>query len=377
MSQGQNPIPKPKLPAVQFTSNWGGLSFGPIEALMKDPSVTEIMVNGPRRVFIETQGTLKSTPIVFTSEDELLKLFHQIAKYLGKSLDEQNLTLDGRLPDGSRVNLVIPPIAVDGPSLTIRKFSPYSLSHEQLLNAGMLDERMAYFLNCCVNARINMVISGGTGSGKTTLLNMLSSFIDTHERVVSIEDTAELKLQLPNLVRLEARPGNLRDVAPVTIRHLVINALRMRPDRIIIGECRGAEAIDMLFAMNTGHDGSMTTIHSNTARDAIRRVEAMVMLAGSELPLRTIREYVSSAIQLIVNVQRDRDGKRRIVEMIEVCGMEGEVILTQEIFKFNALENRFTCPGFVPRFIQKFNARGIQFPPDFFSDKYKITRKAS
>lgn len=376
MSQGQNPIVKK---GHNFDSSHllKDISFGPLDALMKDPSITEIMVNGPRKVFVESHGVIKVTPLSFSSEDELLKLFQQIAKFLGKSLDDQNLTLDGRLPDGSRVNLVIPPVAVDGPSLTIRKFSPYSLSADQLLRGGMLDERMAYFLNCCVNARINMIISGGTGSGKTTLLNMLSSFIDPHERVVSIEDAAELKLQMPNLVRLEARPGNLRDVQPVTIRQLVINALRMRPDRIIVGECRGSEAIDMLFAMNTGHEGSMTTIHSNSARDALRRIEAMVMIAGSELPLRTIREYVSSAVQLIVNVQRDREGKRRIVEMIEVAGMEGEVILSQEIFRYNSAENRFTSPGFVPRFIQKFNARGIQFPPDFFSDRYKITRKAS
>ena len=345
---------------------------------MSDPAITEIMVNGLSHIFIESQGTLKTTPLSFRSEEDLLKLVYDIAAYLGKTLDDKNLTLDGRLPDGSRVNIVLPPVSVDGPSLTIRKFSPLTLTYENLLSAGMMDERMIYFLHCCVSARINMIVSGGTGSGKTTLLNVLSSFIEPHERVVTIEDTAELKLKIPNLVRLEARPGNLRDVLPVTIRQLVINALRMRPDRILVGECRGSEAIDMLFAMNTGHEGSMTTVHSNTARDALRRVEAMVLLAGSELPLRTIREYVSNAVQLVVNVQRGQDGKRRIVEMIEVSGMEGDVITTQEIFRYSAKENKFYSPGFVPRFIQRFQARGIQFPPDFFAaEKYKITKKAS
>ena len=353
------------------------IDFGPLFQLMNDPSITEIMVNGPSKIFIESRGTLKSTPLSFKDEYALLQLFHTIADYLGKELNDQNLTLDGRLPDGSRVNLVMPPVAVNGPSMTIRKFSPLTLTYENLLSAGMLDERMAYFLHCCVSARINLVVSGGTGSGKTTLLNVLTSFIEPHERVITIEDTAELKINIPNLVRLEAKPGNMRDVAPVTIRNLAVNALRMRPDRIIVGECRGAEALDMLFAMNTGHEGSMTTVHSNTARDAIRRIEAMVLLAGSELPLRTIREYVSNAIQLVVNVQRGQDGKRRIVEMIEVAGMEGEVITTQEIFRFNPKENAFTTPGFVPRFIQKFQSRGIQFPMDFFSDKYKISKKAS
>ncbi len=353
------------------------IDLGPLDQLMRDPSITEVMVNGHTRIFVETKGTIKSTPLSFNSEADLLKLFQAIAQSLGKTLDDKNPTLDGRLPDGSRVNIVIPPVAVDGPSLTIRKFSPFVLSLEQLMGSGMFDERMAYFLNCCVSARINMVVSGGTGSGKTTLLNFLSSFIDPQERVVTIEDTAELKIKIPNLVRLESRPGNLRDVAPITIRQLVINALRMRPDRIVVGECRGSEALDMLFAMNTGHEGSMTTIHSNSARDALRRIESMVMLAGSDLPLRTIREYVSSAVQLVVNVQRGPDGKRRIVEMIEVSGMEGEVITTQEIFRFNYKENRFTTPGFVPRFISKFQLRNIAFPPDFFSDRYKITKKAS
>ncbi len=354
-----------------------GIDFGPLSQLMNDPTITEIMVNGASRVFTESGGMLRSTPLFFKDEASLLALIYQIAAFLGKTLDDQSPTLDGRLPDGSRINIVMPPVSVDGPSVTIRKFSPLSMTHENLLKARMFDDRMAYFLHCCVNARINMVISGGTGSGKTTLLNVLSSFIQPTERVVTIEDAAELKIQIPNLVRLESKPGNLRDIPPVTIRQLVINALRMRPDRIIIGECRGSEAIDMLFAMNTGHEGSMTTIHSNTSRDALRRIEAMVMMAGTELPLRTIREYVSNAVQLIVNVQRGQDGKRRVVEMTEVSGMEGEVITTQEIFKYNAKEARFVSPGFVPRFIQKFQSRGIQFPSDFFSDKYKITRKAS
>jgi pilus assembly protein CpaF len=353
------------------------IDFGPLAQLMSDPAITEIMVNGSGKIFVESRGTLKSTPLSFKDEAALYKLIYAIAGFLEKSLDEKNLTLDGRLPDGSRVNVVLPPAAVDGPAITIRKFSPLSMSLESLLGAGMFDERMAYFLHCCVGARINMVISGGTGSGKTTLLNVLTSFIESHERVISIEDAAELKINIPNLVRLEARPGNMRDMPPVTIRQLAVNALRMRPDRIIIGECRGSEAIDMLFAMNTGHDGSMTTVHANTARDALRRIEAMVLMAGSEMPLRTIREYVSNAIQLVVNVQRGQDGKRRVVEMIEICGMEGDVITIQEIFKYNSKENTFSTPGFVPRFVQRFGSRGIQFPADFFSDKYKIAKKAS
>ncbi|MEZ4814661.1 MAG: ATPase, T2SS/T4P/T4SS family [Bdellovibrionota bacterium] len=267
-----------------------GIDFGPLLQLMNDPTITEVMVNGAGKIFIESKGTLKTTPLFFKDEASLLKLIFEVASYLGKSLDEQSLTLDGRLPDGSRINIVMPPVAVDGPSITIRKFSPLSLTHDHLLKAGMFDERMAFFLHCCVSARINLVVCGGTGSGKTTLLNVLSSFIEPHERVVSIEDAAELKIQIPNLVRLEARPGNLRDIPPVTIRHLVINALRMRPDRIIVGECRGSEAIDMLFAMNTGHDGSMTTVHSNTARDAIRRIEAMCLLAGQ---IYLLEQFVS------------------------------------------------------------------------------------
>lgn len=357
-----------------------GIDLGPLDQVMKDPTITEVMVNGHRKIFVESKGVLKTTPLYFESEEAFLKLIHAIANFLGKSFDDKNLTLDGRLPDGSRINIVMPPVAVDGPSMTIRKFSPLSLTLEHLLKAEMFDERMGFFLQCCVNARINMVVSGGTGSGKTTLLNVLSSFIDAHERVVSIEDAAELKIQIPNLVRLEARPGNLRDLPPVTIRQLVINALRMRPDRIIIGECRGSEAIDMLFGMNTGHEGSMTTVHANSARDAIRRIEAMCLLAGTDLPLRTIREYISSAVQLVVNVQRGQDGKRRIVEMLEIAGMEGDVITTQDIFKFHPREKRFYTPGFVPRIVQKFEQRGIQFPPDFFSEKYekyKVTRKVS
>ena len=335
-----------------------------------DPSITEIMVNGPQRVFIEQRGLLKRTPVKFENSSDLLKIALEIAKNMGKRLDKNHPCLDGRLPDGSRVNIVIPPVAVDGISITIRKFSPFVLDHEQLIKSGMFDERMAYFLSCCVEARLNIVVGGGTGSGKTTLLNVLSSFIPKHERVVTIEDAAELKIKSENLVRLESRPAQDNE-GGTSIRQLVINALRMRPDRILVGECRGAEVLDMLVAMNTGHEGSMTTVHANSARESLRRLESMLLLSGVELPPRVSREHISSALDLVVNIQRQADGSRKVVEIMEVGGMEGEVILTQDIFAYEPSKG-FHALGFVPRFVERFKERGLQFPPDFFTDRYNV-----
>jgi pilus assembly protein CpaF len=346
---------------------------GPLEPFLRDASVTEIMVNGPSKIFIEQKGLLKKTTAHFGSADELIALMQAMAQALGKKLDSHNPCIDGRLPDGSRINCVIPPVAVDSPTLTIRKFSPHFLTYTQLVSNGSLDDRMAYFLNCCVAARINILVSGGTGSGKTTLLNVLSSFIPQHERIVTIEDAAELQLKTENLVRLEARPASTDEPA-IKVRDLVINALRMRPDRILVGECRGSEAFDMLSAMNTGHEGSMTTIHANSARDALRRLEGLILMAGSDMPLKVVRSNIASALQLIVQVSRSADGVRRVVEILEVGGMEGEVILTQDIFKWLSGVNGgiFRSSGLVPRFIQIFAERGINFPKDFFTDSYLV-----
>jgi pilus assembly protein CpaF len=356
--------------APHSSSQWQA-HFGPLIPLLEDPSVTEIMVNGTNKVFIEQKGLLKKTSFSFESEAVLYQILHSIAEYVGRELSEQSPCLDARLPDGSRVNIVIPPVAVDGPSVTIRKFSPFSMNHEQLIQSGMFDEKIAYFLSCCVNARLNMLICGGTGSGKTTLLNVLSSFIPSHERVVSIEDSAELKIKNDNLVRLEARPATSTDPG-VSIRNLVINALRMRPDRIIVGECRGSEAFDMLQAMNTGHEGSMTTIHANSSREALRRLETMVLMTGTDFPMRVIREHMSGAIDVIINVQRTPDGRRRVTEIIEVGNMESDVILTQGIFAYDPAKGGFHSLGFVPRFIHEFTKSGVDFPLDFFNNQYNV-----
>ena len=341
------------------------------------------MVNGPARIFIEQKGLIKKTSAKFDTPEQLNTLMQTMARAVGKTLDSHNPCVDGRLPDGSRINCVFPPVAVDGPALTIRKFSPNFLNHAQLIANGFMDDRLAYFLNCCVAARLSVLVSGGTGSGKTTLLNVLSSFIPAHERVVSIEDAAELKIRNENIVRLEARPTSL-DEPGVSIRQLVVNALRMRPDRIIVGECRGSEAFDMLSAMNTGHEGSMTTIHANSARDALRRLESLILLAATDMPLKVIRQNISSALQLVVQVSRGTDGVRRLMEVIEVGGMEGEIILTQDIFRFVPVQNSsnaagatpagglFKSMGFVPRFVQLFKERGVDFPKDFFNDGYTV-----
>lgn len=341
-----------------------GIDYGPIGRLLTDPLVTEIMVNGPSMIFVEREGQLLRANLAFRDQDQLVALLKSLAAQAARPLDDQFPMADGRLPDGSRFNAVLPSIAVDGASLTIRKFRGDVLSSQHLTSRGTWTPNMAAFLAASVRVGINVVVSGGTGSGKTTLLNILTSFVPTDERLVLIEDTGELVAAVENHVRLVSRPPGRNDPG-LPIRALVVNALRMRPDRLIVGECRGGEAYDMLTAMNTGHDGSMTTIHANSARDALRRLEAMVLMAGTDMPLRTIRQHVSSAIQLVVHMARGADGARRVVEIVEVGGMEGEAILTQDVWEWTPATG-FKTRGLVPRFIASLHERGIAFPVDFF-----------
>jgi pilus assembly protein CpaF len=310
------------------------LGYGPIQPFLDDPEVDEVMVNGPKHIYVEKSGQLIKTGVTFENNDQVLKVIDRIILPLGRRIDADTPTVDARLPDGSRVNAVIPPVAIDGASITIRKFRKEKLSIQELIKFGSLNESMAEFLRACVLSRLNIVISGGTGSGKTTLLNVLSTMIPETERIVTIEDAAELQLQQDHVVRLETRPANLEGKGMVTIRDLVRNALRMRPDRIIVGECRGGETFDMLQAMNTGHDGSLTTLHANTSRDALSRLETMVMMAGLELPIKVIRQQVSSAIDLIIQQTRLKGGERKITAITEVAGMEGDTIVLTDIFRY-------------------------------------------
>jgi pilus assembly protein CpaF len=308
--------------------------FGPIQPLLDDPEVSEVMVNGPRKVFIEKGGKLTRTAVTFDDDDHVERIIDRIILPLGRRVDADSPTVDARLPDGSRVNAVIRPVAIDGPSITIRKFKKDKLSMEQLVAFGSVTQNMAEFLRACVMAHLNIVISGGTGSGKTTLLNVLSGFIQGEERIVTIEDAAELQLQQDHVVRLETKVANTDGKGAVTIRDLVKNSLRMRPDRIVVGECRGGEALDMLQAMNTGHDGSLTTLHANTPRDAISRLETMVLMSGMDLPLKVVRQQISAAVDLIVQQSRLKDGSRKITAITEVVGMEGDTVVMTDIFKF-------------------------------------------
>lgn len=351
------------------------VGFGPISTLLRDDSVSEIMVNGPRQIFIERSGRLVESGIVFYDHRHLMNIIQRIVEPLGRHVDEASPMVDARLPDGSRVNAIIPPLALDGASLTIRKFSKKKLTDADLIRYGTLTPEMALFLNEAVRARQNVVVSGGTGSGKTTLLNVLSLYIPHDERVVTIEDSAELKLTHANLVRLESRPPNIEGKGRIAIRELVINALRMRPDRIVVGECRGAEALDMLQAMNTGHDGSLTTLHANTPRDAVMRLENMVMMAGYDLPSSAIREQIASAVNLIVQQTRMLDGSRKIIQISEVTGREGDVVCMQDIFKYDQtgidangkLQGRFAATGNIPRFVEILRQKGdLRLPLDLF-----------
>jgi pilus assembly protein CpaF len=353
------------------------IGLGPLEPLLKDPDITEIMVNSPTNIYIEREGKISRAAVAFRDNDHILQVIDKIVSPLGRRIDESSPMVDARLPDGSRVNAVIPPLSVHGPCITIRKFSKEPYGIDDLVSFGTLSAEMAQFLRACVQARINILVSGGTGSGKTTTLNVLSSFIPDDERIITIEDAAELQLHQEHVITLESRPPNIEGKGRVTIRDLVINSLRMRPDRIIVGEVRGAEALDMLQAMNTGHDGSITTCHANSARDALARIETMVLMAGTELPSRAIREQISSALNLIVHQNRLKDGTRKITAISEIVGMEGNTITLQDIFVFEQsgmdakgnVIGRFRPTGIVPTFIETFKTRGINIAPGIFGNR--------
>ncbi|HSQ17056.1 MAG TPA: CpaF family protein [Anaerolineales bacterium] len=349
------------------------LGYGPLEPLLQDPSITEVMVNGPNIIYIERQGKVERTQVNFENDAHLMRIIDRIVAPLGRRVDESSPMVDARLPTGYRVNVIIPPLSLCGPMLTIRKFSTTPFTAQDLIANGTLTMPLVSFMKACVEARVNLVISGGTGSGKTTLLNVVSAFIPSHERIITIEDIAELQLKQEHVARLEKRPPNVEGRGEVTIRQLVINALRMRPDRIIVGESRGSEALDMLQAMNTGHDGSMTTIHSNSPRDTLRRIETMILMAGLELPLRAIREQLASAIELVIHMERLRDGTRRVVKVAEVQGMEGDTIVMQDLFYFDqtGIQNgrvvgSLKSTGLRPRFADKFAINNIELPTDIF-----------
>ncbi|HLA98128.1 MAG TPA: CpaF family protein [Anaerolineales bacterium] len=349
------------------------LGYGPLEPLLQDPSITEVMVNGSENIFIERHGKIERTQIVFENDAHLMRIIDRIVSPIGRRVDESSPMVDARLPNGYRVNATIPPLSLDGPLLTIRKFAQTPFTAQDLIANGTLTPSLVSFIKACVEARVNTVISGGTGSGKTTLLNVASAFIPSNERVITIEDTAELQLKQEHVVRVEKRPPNVEGKGEVTIRSLVINALRMRPDRIIVGEARGGEALDMLQAMNTGHDGSMTTVHSNSPRDTIRRIETMVLMAGMELPLKAIREQVASALELIVHMERLRDGTRRVVKVAEVQGMEGDSVVMQDIFFFDQtgfqngrVVGSLKSTGLRPKFSEKFTVNNIELPASIF-----------
>jgi len=349
------------------------LGLGPLQPLLEDDTITEIMVNGHRNIYVERRGKIQRLPITFENDEHVMRIIERIVSPLGRRVDESSPYVDARLQDGSRVNAIIPPISLVGPVLTIRKFARTPFTVDQLIQLDSITPESIQFLDACVKARVNLVISGGTGSGKTTLLNVLSGFIPSDERIITIENAAELQLRQEHVVTLESRPPNIEGRGEITIRNLVVNALRMRPDRIIVGEIRDEAALDMLQAMNTGHDGSMTTCHSNSPRDSLSRIETMTMMAGMDLPVRAIREQVSSALDLVVHQERLRDGSRKVVNITEVSGMEGDVITMTDIFAFeqqgyenNKVIGRLRPTGLRPKFIEKIEASGIHLPPSVF-----------
>ena len=349
------------------------LGLGPIEPLLKDETITEVMINGPKKVFVERKGKLQLTNVQFHDDAHLMTIIERIVSPLGRRVDEASPLVDARLADGSRVNAIVPPLSLIGPCVTIRKFTKNPLSIDNLVGFGTLSEEMAEFLEACVKARLNIMVSGGTGSGKTTTLNVLSSFIPDKERIVTIEDAAELRLQQQHVVTLESRPANLEGRGAITIRDLVRNALRMRPDRIIVGEVRSGEALDMLQAMNTGHDGSLTTGHANSPRDILSRLETMVMMSGMELPVRAIREQIASALDLIIQQSRIQDGSRKITYITEVQKMEGDTIVLQDLFTYvqtginesGKSVGYYESSGLQPMFLNKFRMNGVELPKSF------------
>ena len=351
------------------------MGLGPIEPFLQDSSVSEVMVNGPDSIYIERSGHLIKTETRFRNAEHLMHIIDRIVSAVGRRVDESSPMVDARLLDGSRVNVIIPPLSLIGPCLTIRKFSRDVLTVDKMIEFGSFDERMAQFLEACVRGRLNVVVSGGTGSGKTTLLNVLSSYVPESERIVTLEDSAELQLHQDNLVTLETRPANIEGEGEISMRDLVRNALRMRPDRIIVGEVRTGEALDMLQAMNTGHDGSMTTAHANSARDLLSRLETMVLMSGMELPLRAIRSQIASAVDIVVQIARMRDGSRKIINISELTGMEGDIITMQDLFRFEQqgidsdgrLRGEFVSEGLRPMCSEKLELNGIHLPIDLFS----------
>jgi pilus assembly protein CpaF len=351
------------------------LGLGPLEGLLHDPEITEIMINKHNQIYVEQHGKLSLSPVTFETNDQLMQVIDRIVSSIGRRVDESSPMVDARLKDGSRVNVIIPPLALRGPTLTIRKFAKEAFTVEDLVNFGTITEDMVRFLRACVRGRLNVIVSGGTGSGKTTTLNLLSSFIPEDERIVTIEDAAELQLRQEHVVTLETRPANIEGRGRVTIRELVINSLRMRPDRIVIGECRGGEALDMLQAMNTGHDGSLTTLHANNAVECIGRLETLVLMAGAELPSRAIREQIGSAVNIIVQQSRMRDGTRKIVSITEVMGTDGEHVRLQEIFAFRQtgldedgkVLGGFAATGTIPHFLEHLEAEGEGVPVEIFT----------
>jgi pilus assembly protein CpaF len=351
--------------------------FGPLEVLLKDPTISDILINGPQKIYVERRGKMEKSDVKFRDNEHLMQIIDRIVSKVGRRVDETSPMVDARLPDGSRVNAIIPPLALDGPSVSIRRFGTNPLKLEDLLNYKAFTPEVAMLMEACIKARLNIIISGGTGCGKTTLLNTLSSFISSEERVVTIEDAAELQLQQEHVVRLETRPPNIEGKGAISTRDLVRNALRMRPERIIIGECRGAESLDMLQAMNTGHAGSMTTLHANTPRDAQARLETMIMMAGMELPIKAMRQQIASAVDLIIQANRLQGGPRKVTTVTEVMGMEQDMIIMQDIFRYKQLGidqngrcyGQFESTGVRPSFVNRLEAAGIKLPSNLFQER--------
>jgi pilus assembly protein CpaF len=368
-------IPRPDRLRIAREIADDAIAFGPITPLLNDPEITEVMVNGPDKVYVEKNGKIQLTGVHFRNSNHVMHVIERIVTPLGRRIDESMPMVDARLPDGSRVNAIIPPLSLNGPTITIRKFFKEALTIDDLNRLGTLTPQIANFLEACVKARLNIVVSGGTGSGKTTTLNVLSSFIPDDERIVTIEDAAELQLRQEHVITLESRPPNIEGKGAITIRDLVRNALRMRPDRIVVGEVRSGEALDMLQAMNTGHDGSLTTGHANSPRDMLSRLETMVLMAGMELPVKAIREQISSAIDLIIQQSRLRDGSRKVTHITEVQGMEGDIIVLQDIYLYKqsgtdstgAVKGSFIATGIRPKFLAQLEAYGITLPHEVFA----------